>query len=446
MTRELSSSLVSQPSWKSCFSRIKADLAAAMPELGWSVCEPLFMPILVDLKVPDMFLASCWLISPSISFFLQPCIGSLSDRLGRKPFIIAFGATASLGLLLTALAASVLPRAFAAPAAVAAFGLADVSHDVLVTPTRAQMNDIVGPDEAETRSAVAGGSGKLFALLCSMLLPSSTAFFLVGLVVAFATIVQLAPSPVAAEAATCSGDTTQSRNERSSLAEEGTQFRYPEGFWPMWILQFGGWLSTCTWSFYFTSVWAEIQGAEGGADFHESVQSATRLLLFGAFVFLGSAPILPRLSGPSGLIKNELNCLMLSLLVMMVTLLSLSQKTMMLISAVMSRQMQLTIATILVVVFYPVAYQVLANIPFAWLERQPEFDSFYRGRLSGTFNSSIAVAQALTALVSGPVVAAFGGQLSAAYLAVAGVDAALLVFVLLIRLRRYLRSRRSSEQ
>lgn len=447
MSRELSSSLVPNARWKSCFSRIKADLAVAMPELGWSVCEPLFMPILLDLQVPDVLLASCWLISPAISFLLQPCVGSMSDRLGRRPFIIAFGFSAVLGLMMTPLAATLLPPAFAAPTAVAAFGLADVSHDMLATPTRAQMNDIVGPDEAERRSAAAGGIGKVFALICAMFLSSSSAFCVVGLVMALATIAQLAPSPVTAEAVACAADTTQARNEGSSLAEHEARVHYPEGFWAMWILQFACWLSVCTWSFYFTSVWAELQGMEPGtSNFQKSVQSATRLLLIGSFAFLGSAPLLPRLSGPSGLVKSEISCLMISLLVMMVTLLSLSQESMMFISAVISRQTQFIIATVLVTLCFPVAYQVLANVPFAWLERQPNFDSVHRGRLTGTFNASLAVAQALTALVSGPVVASFGGQLSAAYLAVAGVDAAVLVIVFLIRPRRSLPSIRPSQQ
>ena len=82
-----------------------------------------------------------------------------------------------------------------------------------------------------------------------------------------------------------------------------------------------------------------------------------------------------------------------------------------------------------VVFAMPIAYQVLANAPFAWLERQPSFDAEARGLLTGIFNASLATSQAATALLSGPIVASFNGKLWTALAAVAMVDLVVLTAV-----------------
>ena len=56
---------------------------------------------------------------------------------------------------------------------------------MLVTPTRAQMNDVFDPDTAESRSAVIGGIAKTFAMLCAILLPRAGAFLAVAVVAFF---------------------------------------------------------------------------------------------------------------------------------------------------------------------------------------------------------------------------------------------------------------------
>lgn len=309
----------------------------------------------------------------------------------------------------------------AVPLAILAFGLADVSHDMLVTPTRAQMNDLFPPDLAESRSATLAGLAKVVAILCAMLLNRTKAFLVVAALAAVATLMQLAAKPSNREVNISESLTDSS--DISCCSIWGLAPKLP-GYWEMWSLQFAGWLSVCTWSFYFSSVWAEMQGAKPGTkDFDDAVRGATQWLLYGSFVFMASGSILPRISGPSSVCRGEWTALYMAVLMMAVTLLLCC-----------APQLQALCAA-WVVLAMPVAYQILANAPFAWLERQPGFKDHARGLLTGTFNASLATSQALTALLSGPV-AAHLGRLNGAMQAAALLDALVLTAVALSRLCR----------
>ncbi|CAK9029438.1 Sucrose transport protein SUT5 (Sucrose permease 5) (Sucrose transporter 5) (OsSUT5) (Sucrose-proton symporter 5) [Durusdinium trenchii] len=412
----------------STLEKAAAQLSVALPELGWSVCEPLFMPLLLELEVPKSLIAICWVISPSVGFFLQPCVGGLSDKYGRRPFILVFSTTAVLGLVATPLIALLPVKALARPLAILAFGMADVSHDMLVTPTRAQMNDMFPPDVAESRSATVAGVAKIVAILCAVLLSRTAAFLVVATIAAGVTLTQLAARPKQrdirdshlldplpeAEGNSC---TTGLRHMWQITNQH-------PGFWEMWMLQFAGWLSVCTWSFYFSSVWADIEGTRPGTSaFDAAVHQATQWLLYGSVVFLASGTILPYLSGPASICRGEWTGMFVAVGVMTVTLMVLCLAK----TATWLKWM----AVVWVVVAMPIAYQVLANAPFAWLERQPAFDAETRGLLTGIFNASLATSQATTALLSGPIVASFNGKLWTALAAAAVVDAVVLTGVAL---------------
>mmetsp|Transcript_28205 Transcript_28205/g.61334 ORF Transcript_28205/g.61334 Transcript_28205/m.61334 type:complete len:479 (+) Transcript_28205:101-1537(+) len=427
----------SSASWR---RRAAAQLAVAMPELGWSVCEPLFMPLMLSLKVPARFLTICWLCSPVAGLFLHPCVGNLSDRYGRRPFVMAFGVLGAIGLVATPLIAATSRSACnqgggpckAAPNEVGvvltllAFGVTDVSHDVLMTPTRAAMNDVFDAEGAERRTALASGTGKLFALLCATFLDTSTAFFVVAAVIASATVTQLAvPCDTrvvvarAAQAAIEIPDATVGVAGSNALR---AQVHVPSGFWLMWTLQLSSWLSICTFSFYFTSVWAEHvnAGPPGSPGFDSAVRVATGLLVVSTAFFLLAGAALPAIVSAC---RGEENATIVSLLVLALVLLAFSLAP-------------LQVAAVGVVALVPVAYQVIGNAPFAWLERCPGFDERRRGRLTGWLNSSLAVSQALVALLGGPVVEAAGGRLTTAYEAVAAVDIAVVAGALLCKVRR----------
>ncbi|CAE7733248.1 Fmn2 [Symbiodinium sp. KB8] len=301
----------------------------------------------------------------------------------------------------------------------AALSFAEIRHDMLVTPTRAQMNDVFDPDTAESRSAVVGGIAKTFAMLCAILLPRAGAFLTVAVVAFFSTTAQLFWRP---EKAALAIQDSLAEVQREDAASERVR-TYPAGFWQLWLLQCAGWLSVCTWSFYFTSVWAEIKGARSSKNpgFEPAVREATGYLLLGSFVFLGAGGALSRLSN----LCTEWASLFASVLVMMLTLMVLCMAHL--------NSMLHWLAAALVVFGMPVAYQILANTPFKWLESQPGFDETQRGWLTGIFNTTLAVAQAFTAVLSGPIVAAAGGRLWAAYAAAFLFDVLVLVLVMVMR-------------
>ena len=98
-----------------------------------------------------------------------------------------------------------------------------------------------------------------------------------------------------------------------------------------------------------------------------------------------------------------------------------------------------------VVLAMPISYQVLANAPFAWLERQPAFDAESRGLLTGIFNASLATSQATTALLSGPIVAAFHGKLWTALSAATVVNCIVLMGVAFSSTLTWLRKRQGPD-
>lgn len=309
--------------------------------------------------------------------------------------------------------------------------LLSAGHDLLVTPTRAAMNDIFEPDIAESRSAASAGVAQVLALCCSALLPRTLAFISVAGVVACATFLQLVAS----------GDTgiilpegpglnaAQEDENESPLVLKGSKSTYPYGFWQMWVLQFAGWLSVCTWDVYFSSVWAQVlQTHPGTPAFDSAVHQGTEWLLFGSIVFMAAGAFLTELSAPTGLLGGEIMSMCVAVAAMAVTL-----------TAVCLAHVSLParyLAIVLVVFAMPVSYQILANTPFAWLERQAGFDAKSRGTLTGVFNQAMSAAQSATAVLSGPLTAACGGQLWSAYAAVVVVDVALLAFLTLGHWRR----------
>eukprot|EP00928_Gymnodinium_smaydae_P040126 TRINITY_DN27266_c0_g2_i1.p1 TRINITY_DN27266_c0_g2~~TRINITY_DN27266_c0_g2_i1.p1 ORF type:complete len:474 (+),score=65.56 TRINITY_DN27266_c0_g2_i1:178-1422(+) len=399
-----------------------------MPEMGWSVCEPLVMPLLLQLNVPTELLASCWLVSPVLGLFLHPVVGSLSDVHGRRLFITIFGLVAVCGLILTPLSV-LLPVPTNAIVVLIAFGFTDLCHDLLLTPTRAAMNDVFADAEvSERRSAMAGGIGKLLALFCATFLNRTAAFYSVAAMLLLAVLLQFI----------LAGDESTKRRsvsysflalEEDRKEEHGESVLnlcrlrgLPQGFAYIWWCSFCGWLAICIFSFYFTSVWAERMTTEppGSANFDAAVQMATALLIGSAFVFLAGGYAL---NGVVRCCGGEGNAMAVAVVVLSAGLASCDNAV------------PVAFPVAFVVFLMPVAYQVVANTPFAWLEKQDAFDEKIRGKCTGVLNSSLALAQALVAVASGPVVAWAKGRLLAAYWATVIVNAVILMSALLCTLR-----------
>lgn len=374
-----------------------------MPELGWSVSEALFMPLLLKFNVPASVLAICWLFSPVLGLFMHPCIGDLSDRHGRRPFIVSFGLVAVVGLISLPLCTSF--GSSAAAVAIVAYGLTDISHDLLLTPTRAAMNDVfVDADECEKHCARSASFGKILGTFCASALPGDLAFFVVAAFMAAASLAQLVAPKEPAK--------ISPPGEMGCFGPSRPP-KVPAGFRQLWAITFAGYVICCTVFFFLTSAWAQRQTSApaGSADFESAVRVATALLLGNAVLVPAANMLLPcavRLCG------GELGALAFSVLVFDATALSFVYAPVPVCGAA-------------IVFALPLAYQILFNVPFTWIERQDDFNESDRGVLTGRLNAALSAGQGCTAVFAGPIVAASGGTLTAAYVAAAAASAGIVL-------------------
>lgn len=392
---------------------VAAHLAVAMPEFGWSIIEPLFMPLLLRLKMPTSVLSLCWLFSPIFSGVLQPVIGALSDRHGRRPFVIVCGGVGSIALAMTGLASSFPPGRAAIAVVLICFCFADLSHDLLVVPTRATMNDLFDADVAEKRSALGGGFGKLTAFLLAATLSNEAAWFSAAAVLGGTALLQVG----VAAGNTDSSHLSRARSCSSNSGAAGAGHArgstgWPRNFLRVWLLCVAGWLAMCTFAFYVTSVWAQRSVADQESDaFTAAVREATWMITGSMPAFLLGGAALPALAHRCG---GELNLLMAAVAALGVSLASFASVV------------PAPVPVLLTVTVQPVAYQVISNTPFAWLEKEGNSDPSVRGSLTGWLNSSLSVGQALIAILGGPIVALHDGKLFAAFAVSAGFCAAVL--------------------
>lgn len=382
-----------------------AQIAIASPELGWGVTEALVTPLLLSLHVPHALLTLCWLFSPAFGVVLHPIVGHLVDVHGRRPFTILFCVIAALGL--TLMTASLgLPK-YGAMLAVLAFALADTGHDLLLTPTRAAMNDVFDADTSGQRCAIISGIGRVLGLSCAALFSDTVAFLVVSMLLILVALLQLiAPRevmhpPVAVEVG-CFGP------ERP--------LKPPVGYTMVWILQLAGWMSLCTICFFGTTVWAQQSGAAPGThEFSQGVKFATLLFTANGVVFIFAGAAVPHVVRVCG---SEERALCGALVALIAVLLTFGRATP-------------VVGALGVVILLPMSYQIVANVPYMWVERQPGFDEADRGRLTGTLNASLSVAQTCVALGSGPIAMAAGGKFAASNCAVAAFDVLVLLIAVL---------------
>jgi len=387
--------------------KVAAQIAVGLPELGWSVCEALIIPLLLDLDVPSYLLTITWMCSPVAGLWAQPLVGSFCDRSGTRPCIILLGLFSTFGLICTPICAYQLSGKMRVAATLIAYGITDMGHDLMVTPTRAAMNAIFEPEDSEKRCAIASGVGKLVAQFCATVLPWRFAFAAVACVMFIATLAQLCFSPAPVQQnLTCSVHANVPNGTNSS------EFHVPRGFMLIWVLQFAGWFSLCIFSFFFTGVWAELLGASPHTTkFDNAVKTGTALLMVNALPFIFSGYLLPQIVHWC---RGETAALLVALAAYAVSFISFGMSCVALI-------------VFGVVIVVPAAAQVLINVPFAWLEHQPEFSEADRGKLTGYLNTSLAAAQAVVAVTCGPIASAFGGHFTPVFYLVCVADVIVLL-------------------
>lgn len=133
-------------------------LPAAAVTIGWAVGEALLLPYLLSLGVSPTVANLAFLANPLLGLFLQPFFGRLSDQstlaMGRRrPFLLLFcmGSVSGLSMIvwsieLAHMFGSVEGGLFQLLLIFIGFGLMDLSHDLLLMPARALLNDRL-PDE-----------------------------------------------------------------------------------------------------------------------------------------------------------------------------------------------------------------------------------------------------------------------------------------------------------
>eukprot|EP00741_Cyanophora_paradoxa_P004508 tig00000806_g4377.t1 len=174
----------------------QGDPLAPQPQAPWTVLAGLLSPVaggsigfalqtayatktLLELGLPERWVAWVWLVGPISGLFLQPAFGSLSDscRLPwgkRRPFILGFTVSLLLAMALFCSAEGAGARAGISPLVLLlpAFWLQDISLNLLQGPCRAVLVDVLSKEQQATSSAgfafVSGLGNIVGALLGSL--------------------------------------------------------------------------------------------------------------------------------------------------------------------------------------------------------------------------------------------------------------------------------------
>eukprot|EP01063_Lacrimia_lanifica_P024825 TRINITY_DN32651_c0_g1_i1.p1 TRINITY_DN32651_c0_g1~~TRINITY_DN32651_c0_g1_i1.p1 ORF type:complete len:471 (+),score=112.48 TRINITY_DN32651_c0_g1_i1:114-1526(+) len=144
-------------------------------EYAWAAGEAVIVPYLVYIGVPLSTAVMVFAVNPIVAVAVQPYVGRLCDdrRYSRGALISVFTVTSACGICTILFARDAFP-AWALPAVCfVAFGVLDVSHDVLLIPSRAWISDLGARDDAmetyHTRYSSAQNVGRLVSQLLGCL-------------------------------------------------------------------------------------------------------------------------------------------------------------------------------------------------------------------------------------------------------------------------------------
>ena len=143
-------------------------------EFGWAVGESVMIPRLLGapFRLSPAIAGLAFLVNPIFSVFLGPYLGAASDKCTRcnrrTPFIVAYACLAFVGLgvlvVLGGDASTSSRNAWSLGSHLGdivtiycAFGVADLCHDLMLTPGRALLIDMSGPGRPDRQSRSAPG-------------------------------------------------------------------------------------------------------------------------------------------------------------------------------------------------------------------------------------------------------------------------------------------------
>ena len=115
------------------------------------------MPILKILGINDLASSFVWLGSPLLGLVVGPIIGQLSDRCTcrfgrRRPFLVAFGSIACLGIAIVYTAFTFAAEKYALLLAIVGTQLMDWGLDSLAAPAYAYTLDCITNPQAQSRA------------------------------------------------------------------------------------------------------------------------------------------------------------------------------------------------------------------------------------------------------------------------------------------------------
>lgn len=316
------------PSWKIFLYSIPI----IPSQVGWAVSESLLMPYFVSLGIRESIAQIVWLITPVLSFFVQPIIGSWSDHCNfswgrRKPFSLAFHLGSAIGLMCLCFAEPIMSFFSGGPVInsehqgslgfvlflflMAAF--MDINHELLTIPTRAALNDNLTEDQINSGNgayAVMTSLGAVIGLLLVVVpvqaimpipfLQSQlhSAFFLASAIAILSGLLEvfLPEDAHALEHDTGGGEEEKQGNQQETCKEKATSegseeseiglremirlFQtIPRALLAVWVVEFFWWFVTMQPSFWWTTwVGKEVYHADPVTQhqrFEEGVQWGT---------------------------------------------------------------------------------------------------------------------------------------------------------------------------
>lgn len=304
-------------------------LAFAGVQLSWGVQIGHTSAHLRHMGLADKFVGLAWLAGPVSGIVVQPLVGVWSDRcrspLGRRrPFMIAGAVLVALSLVLFAFSGNIaallgdpIPATGGGSKtglgiALAAFWVLDFNINVLQSPTRALLADVVHPSQLATGNAcfaVANGLGKTSAYVLGSVFKdvrrvNSVAAGLM-LVLSFLPAIFVrgdkpAPPPIRVNGEQPLGPCG---TFAKTMRDVGAAMRVmPKGIRQVFIVQSFSYLAFMLVFIYVSIYFGQLNGGDPTAAkntarhklFEDGVQLANRALLAMSIVSMVVAPLVPK--------------------------------------------------------------------------------------------------------------------------------------------------------